>query len=76
MRRAAAGDVPVLAATLARPFEDDPIALWSCPSDDLELAASMRDPRLGRRAPLIGYGLLGLRLPRRPRAWLMWRDAR
>ena len=108
MRRAAAGDIPVLAATLARAFEDDPIARWSCPRDDLrpvvlerfhgararqlirdgevwmsadgasaalwadpghrktsvrddlELAASMRDPRLWRRGPLVGYGLLGL----------------
>ncbi len=108
MRLAAAGDVPALAATLARAFADDPIARWSCPRDDLrpgvlerfhgararqlirdgevwmsadgtsaalwadpghwrtsvrddlEIAASMRDPRLWRRAPLIGYGLLGL----------------
>jgi ribosomal protein S18 acetylase RimI-like enzyme len=108
VRRAAAGDVPAMAAMLARAFADDPIARWSCPRDDLrpgvlegfhgararqlirdgevwmsadatsaalwadpghwktsfrddlELAATMRDPRHWRRAPLVGYGLLGL----------------
>jgi ribosomal protein S18 acetylase RimI-like enzyme len=42
-------------------------ALWADPDhrltswrDDLELAGSLRDPRHWRRAPLVGYGLLGL----------------
>lgn len=34
-RRATAADIPVTAAMLARAFHDDPVAAWTCPSDDL-----------------------------------------
>ncbi len=30
-RRATAADLPVLARTLARAFDDDPVAAWACP---------------------------------------------
>jgi ribosomal protein S18 acetylase RimI-like enzyme len=34
-RRATPRDAPLLVKALARAFEDDPVAMWSCPSDAL-----------------------------------------
>jgi ribosomal protein S18 acetylase RimI-like enzyme len=107
-RRAGAADVEQLARMLTRAFDDDPVARWACPSqelrpwmlerfhlartrqmlragevwmsdggesaavwaaperwktavrDDLAVSRAMLHPRLWRRAPLVGYGLLGI----------------
>jgi hypothetical protein len=49
----------------ARAFDDDPVARWACPRDALR-------PRMLERFHVTEE----VRLPRGPRMWLMWRDAR
>lgn len=108
VRRAGAADLPALTAMLTRAFQDDPVARYGCPredlrpwmlerfhaarnrqmlragnvwmtaggesaavwaapdawrstaGDDLAFSRAMLHPRLLRRAPLVGWGLLGL----------------
>jgi ribosomal protein S18 acetylase RimI-like enzyme len=121
VRPATAADLPVLDAMLTRAFQEDPVARYGCPADDLRpwmlerfhaarnrqmlrageiwmtpggesasvwaapdrWRSSVRDdlaftrgmlhPRLVRRAPLVGYGLLSVerRHPPRPPHWYL-----
>jgi ribosomal protein S18 acetylase RimI-like enzyme len=121
VRRAGAADLAKVSRMLTRAFDDDPVARWACPRDDvrpwmlerfhgardrqmlragevwmtergesaavwaapdhwrssvrddLAFSRSMLHPRLLRRAPLVGYGLLGLekRHPPKPPHWYL-----
>jgi ribosomal protein S18 acetylase RimI-like enzyme len=54
IRRATSGDIPVLAAVLARAFFDDPVASWAWKPDALRMAALERF-QATRMRQLIGH---------------------
>jgi len=121
VRRAGAADLPALTRTLTRAFDDDPVARFGCPRDelrpwmlerfhgarnrqmlrageiwmtpggesaavwaapdhwrstprdDLAFSRALLHPRLVHRAPLVGWGLFGIerRHPPKPPHWYL-----